>query len=479
MLFSEEQKSFFNTESLITYILAFAGTGKTTTLIEFAKRKINSKILYVAFNESVIKEAKNKFPLNTEVMTSHSLAYKILGYKYFQKLYFNIPIDKVMSALFLSNTKYNKQLAMNIINGINKFCQSEFLNIEDAYYLAKESKNFNYSETKFKFYLKIIWEKMSNVNSKFPITHDFYLKKLQLESVDLGYDFILCDEAQDVNSSTKRIILDQLQFNTKLIFVGDLYQNIYSFRGSENVFLSILDEKNSNSYYLTKSFRFGNSIADVANSIISFLGETKKIKGNKEIKSKINEIDFEKQYTVITRTNAMLIGNALKAADYNKKIFFIDNKKNIDFQKIIDIDHLRKGENSKILNHEIKKFGNLKELERIVELQDNQEYKFLINIIKTNKGNLTQSIKKIIKLTTTNISEADVVLTTAHKSKGLEFNQVILSNDFYFPFDKNNNLKQNVNREELNILYVAATRAIYNLKLNKTIEKMIEYDNRK
>jgi superfamily II DNA or RNA helicase len=50
----------YTNEDLV--INAVAGSGKTTTLIEYARtRPVNSKILYLAFNKTVKTEAIQKF----------------------------------------------------------------------------------------------------------------------------------------------------------------------------------------------------------------------------------------------------------------------------------------------------------------------------------------------------------------------------------------------------------------------------------
>jgi superfamily I DNA/RNA helicase len=67
-----------------------------------------------------------------------------------------------------------------------------------------------------------------------------------------------------------------------------------------------------------------------------------------------------------------------------------------------------------------------------------------------------------LESTTDNPDEADVVITTAHKAKGLEWPKVKLSNDFKTPTDN-----QNPTNEETNILYVAASRALNKLDLSE------------
>ena len=79
MNFSIEQQNIFSSNCDIR-INAVAGSGKTTTMIEYAKtRNANAKILYIVFNRSVKIEAEAKFRNagvnNVEIQTGHSLAY--------------------------------------------------------------------------------------------------------------------------------------------------------------------------------------------------------------------------------------------------------------------------------------------------------------------------------------------------------------------------------------------------------------------
>src|SRR6187399_210705 len=54
-------------------VLAYAGTGKTSTLIQIAMKYPTKRILYLAYNKSVKEEAIMKFPFNVDVETIHSL----------------------------------------------------------------------------------------------------------------------------------------------------------------------------------------------------------------------------------------------------------------------------------------------------------------------------------------------------------------------------------------------------------------------
>jgi len=86
MELTSEQHAIINSNGNIK-INAVAGSGKTTTIIEYAKaRPANSRILYLAFNRSVKIEATKKFAekglSNVKVETAHSLAYKNIIFKH-------------------------------------------------------------------------------------------------------------------------------------------------------------------------------------------------------------------------------------------------------------------------------------------------------------------------------------------------------------------------------------------------------------
>ncbi len=68
----------------------------------------------------------------------------------------------------------------------------------------------------------------------------------------------------------------------------------------------------------------------------------------------------------------------------------------------------------------------------------------------------------ILGSTTEQAEDASVTITTAHKSKGLEWSVVRLANDFKVP-----NEGSVPTQEETNILYVAASRALHKLDLSE------------
>lgn len=142
MQLTTEQKSILQSTQNIT-INAVAGSGKTTTLIEFAKvLSPQSSILYLAFNKSVKIEAEKKFKeanlQNVQVETAHSLAYKHVvygnGYKVKSNSYTTTEIADLL-ALKGSNEKHTEYILANHVNKyMSFFCNSNVQKVQELNY---------------------------------------------------------------------------------------------------------------------------------------------------------------------------------------------------------------------------------------------------------------------------------------------------------------------------------------------------------
>ncbi len=61
-------------------IKAFAGSGKTSTLVAIAK-ELQGRGLYLAYNKTIQADAVKKFPSNVDCKTVHSIAYRAKFYQ--------------------------------------------------------------------------------------------------------------------------------------------------------------------------------------------------------------------------------------------------------------------------------------------------------------------------------------------------------------------------------------------------------------
>ncbi|WP_108061489.1 UvrD-helicase domain-containing protein [Poseidonibacter lekithochrous] len=501
MILTKEQENIINAKEASFKINAVAGSGKTTTLLEYAKKNSNLNILYLAYNKSLqisLQEKLHEYNLNNmQISTIHALAYsKIQAYQY--NLAHDLKAQVIERILCDFEEKINQRKGYYPIpeyialikDLVNFYCNSSLIALDskllDSYkkqsdLSAKILELINKDSSRVLAHLKHILSAMKN--KQIDATHDFYLKMFYLNkkvSTNLGYDLILVDEAQDISDVMIGIVEAQ---NCRRIYVGDSFQQIYSFRYA----LNALNKIELPSYELTHSFRFSNTYAKTLERNLNTLykiNDTKPLNINgTENETKIGEeaIDFDKQFTVISRSTFGLVQEIVHYIQEDKKIYFEGGYGSYSFmnQTVYSIFYLKQKKNDRITLDEIKDFESIYELEQFAKDTKNQDYLNVIKFINAYGDNIFDINKKIKEKLTTKKEDADILFTTTHKSKGLEYDQVVMTNDFISKKEisnPKNNLSHLRINEELNIYYVAATRAkkaidLSSLNLNYTYKE--------
>src|SRR5699024_9895792 len=238
-------------------INSVAGSGKTTALIELCKNNRDKKILYIAYNRTVRDHAVSKMReenlTNVRVETAHSLAYSfIVRTSKVYRVSQNFNVKEVYDSLSLYRNNMDYSDAKIIKNLFDTFC-----NITNQKRIEELKEDFS----KYIPLVDQLFIKMED--GDIPISHDFYLKKFQMENLKLNFDFILFDEGQDASPVMLDIIMNQ---DCHKVVVGDSSQQIYSWRHAVDS-LQSLDYKK---YFLDRSFRFGGNIAHAANAILDY-----------------------------------------------------------------------------------------------------------------------------------------------------------------------------------------------------------------
>ena len=440
-----------------------AGTGKTLSLLVFA-RKTNGHGFNITFSKNSTIAAAKKFPRNSTLCkTGHSLAFGREGYKYKERL--TKLTGQALTKLLplgspgIYNTQNNK--AYQIIETIRHFCYSADEKIQPyhvptpistatAYVIEESKKELAHLSSQ-------VWQMMINERHTIPITHDVYLKIWALSKPKLQKDFILFDESQDANPVLLDVVLSQA--NSQIIFAGDRFQQIYSWRGAINAMTKVKFQQ----VEICQSFRFGQEIANMANKVINSYSNPanhiKPILGT----DKPCEIVTEKvgiiPNCIICRTNAGLIFETIKTLAHKYKVFILGGPQPL-ISLVEGIEALKRGR--KTYHHELRLFKNYDEFVEYAKSPQGGRLKAILNILKKHSfedllGYLYQTQEKP--------SKDAITITTTHKAKGLEWPIVKLSSDFKFPGDNTEVISQ----EETNILYVAVTRAQ---------EKLLVYDCR-
>ena len=483
MNLTQEQLDIINAKEESFKINAVAGSGKTTTLLEYAKRNSSLKILYLAYNKSLqleIQEKLKEYNLpHMQVSTIHALAFnKIHAYQY--TLCNDLKVQVIERVLCeyeaIVNQRNNyfpiaEYIAL-IKDLVNFYCNSSLIaldkNLLEKYKTQSDLgpkllELLNKDENRALAHLKFILSAMKN--KKIEATHDFYLKMFYLNKkvcTSLDYDLILVDEAQDISDVMIGIVEAQ---SCRRIYIGDSFQQIYSFRYAINA----LNKIELPSYSLSKSFRFGDNFAKKLQDNLNKLYKlnTKnliKISGiDKNTNSNYKCVDTSKPFTVIARSTFGLAQEIVHYIHDDKKIFFEGGYSSYSFmnQTVYSVFYLKQKKFDKITMPEIKEFESINELEEFAKETKNQDFLNVIKFINTYGDNIFEINKKIKERLVTKKENADIIFTTTHKSKGLEYNQVIMSSDFISKKEISNP-KNKISvlqiLEELNIYYVAATR---------------------
>ncbi len=434
-------------------INAFAGTGKTTTTkiaIESIAGKTKYKPTYLVYNKKNKEEAQRKLKKFASVHTFHSLAYSYLKKSEKQsvrKLSF-VEVREIVEEI----TKIDKKKILNYLTYAVRNYMSGNL---------KEAKKFLKFVKVEDIDLQDLTSKVvDNQVEKGTIDFDTMILKL-IREIEAGKrkikkKTVFIDEAQDINPIQEKLVS---LIAERIIAVGDTHQSIYQWRGANGYFLK---RKGVERKYLTISWRIPprSLQEEVANKLLGLKGEKKKLKGMNLYE------DRRKTKAIISRKNITLIETALELLQQGEKFRFVRPLEEL-LSLPVDIYRLFYYGEKPSINTWLLLFKDIKELERFAT--ENEDAELQNALYFCSKYNPVT----ILKMLTENQSWGGVELTTAHSSKGLEWSEVELLDDFpdlpaeakKLAKEEGISIKQAWERilrdreEEINLLYVAVTRA--------------------
>lgn len=303
---------------------------------------------------------------------------------------------------------------------------------------------------------------------------------------------ILGDESQDMNRA-QHLLLKKLYnplYNTRYIFVGDDRQAIYGFAGADCHSIENLKNMfNLKELPLNCCYRCPKTHIELAQKIV---GDIEAYENNKD--GLVEELKEKEMYEkvqcgdyIISRKNKYLTECALNIIKNNKPVMFlkfdiskalcsfVDNKDATTVNELINSIN----DELEILQEESKeakiKFnnGNAKIIDKIEEISDeidNLETIALLvnNYIQENKDNKSKNVSSLFSyvksLFVTNPDLPHILVSTVHKVKGSETNNVFIIKHDEFPYT-NDFMKEDQIKQELNLQYIAYTRAKDNLYL--------------
>ena len=281
------------------------------------------------------------------------------------------------------------------------------------------------------------------------------------------------DEAQDSNAVTMSIVT---QLPTKNIYVGDEHQSIYAFRGTLNA-MNYADKV----FNLATTFRYTPKIAAFANNLLSvYKGEQVKIKS---LVKETNTIENSRAF--LSRNNSSMI--TLVEDLVSSNIFFktVKNPDELFAASLALLEfRLYKTVSDKNFMY-LKKFQDFEQVEEYIEETDDNELKTALKM-QQRYGKRLYILKKQAKNNFNSKDKSKYILSTAHTSKGLEWDSVELLDDFpnltgLLKDARILNAKDLMRRarkkeviasnivQEINLYYVAITRARFEI-INREID---------
>lgn len=480
--YSDAQKAIIECQdNPFTAVLAYAGCGKSTTLIGYALARIKYRILYLSFNKSVALEAQKSFPKNTVCKTMHSLAYAEFGHLFKERLVSGLQpamIEQFMAVAGLGGVK-KRAVAMLAIITVENFCNTAEKSMAIIHIPLERCFELGIDERMVLSAARNLFTNMIK-NSACPVTHSVYMKLYQLSEPQLDFDYILVDEAQDLNPVVMDILLRQ---SAPRVMVGDPHQSIYSFRGSMN---SLVGPHIDNTLYLNESYRFGKLHADTASKLLRVYKDVDKPLVGKGKSIGIIQPSYSTK-TIgtngleIYRTNGGLFQRAVELVDPSpdqglptKNIFFVGGLPGYNFDRLIAAYKLWKDDVGYGVYEGYKSWSDY---EKLAETTQDHEMMSTLKTVERYKGRIPVFVNKIKNASCNSSKKSTVMLTNAHKSKGLEADTVKLGGDFPSlrgePEEKGMVLGpgkgMDVDMEEVNLAYVAITRAKRVLGINKSL----------
>lgn len=445
------------------------GTGKTTVLKMLAQQN-PSKGLYVAYNASTKDDAKASLPKNVTPKTTHGLAYMALRMfdqkDRVKKRIFPDDITSNISFPLLGTGHLENVAATIVLEGLNKFYQSTDRDVTEEHFKGLGTPATQYGPLVRA--AREVWAKQCS-EGVFPILHDTYLKQLQMrDRIPCDYQYALFDEAQDANACT----IDIMQrMGCPITWVGDSNQSIYAWRGAVNA-LGMIDAK---TFPLMQSWRFGPSIAEIANAIKTGKLPTGSpafdLVGNIRQDTNIGYNPPPGKRAIITRTNAEWFQHAI---EFDGVVHVIGGIEETTKTLEAAFELFSSGSVPRNAPATIARFRHWEEMTKYAQEVTDRELLFIERIVTTYAKDLPRRINQLKLRHTDSDLNADLILSTGHKCKGKEFDIVILSDGFAGPHETDwHDLTIEERTAETNLLFVAATRARQYLVPNQAAETFL------
>lgn len=475
---SEYQKAIFaagarGTQNIV--VNATAGSGKTKTIQMFIKDHMpkGKYWIYLVFNKKNQEEAKAKLAGSTNgyATTFHSLGLSTIQRN---RGRVNVNTNKasdILNQYISKDEKYYISPVLRLVsmvkNTLTDYASDEDLIVlcerygielnssgERIFELARKVLNGCLADTYNMDFDDMIW---------FPT-----LLNMRFQT----YDYVLVDEAQDLNRAQVKMVLAITKPNGCTIVIGDRNQAIYGFRGAGIRAMDLLsDALHAIDLPLSISYRNPKAVVQLVNMTFPNI----KHEAAKDApEGKVQDITYTDFWNIVKpkdmvlcRTNAPLVNPAFALIRRGIKAVIVGKSIGDELENLI-----KKITKDKTM--ELNQFFSLlstyyqKQRERLVQMKKEKAAQALddkyetIQVLAEECDTLDEIVEKI-RTIFSDVADG-VVFSSTHRAKGLEAKNVFIIRYDLMPHPlalKSGNAE--TIKEEDNCKFVALTRALENL----------------
>jgi len=488
-MWTEEQEAiykFIQEEKSNVSISACPGSGKTKVLEQIwniTQEKVN---LYLAFNKSIVTEAKLKLKYNPYgvISTFHSLGFKTFRKRFDTKVDEN-KVYHIIKREFESSfpVKKREEYKYSLFSLVG-YCKNNLTiqALKTPKYFKEDIQNI------IEFFDLDVYEDIiehcvvclekSNLNTKVIDFNDMLVLPLLYDCDFPLFEQVLVDESQDISLAQREMLrrLKDRNSNVRFIFVGDPHQSIYTFRGASFNSIELLQEEfSTETFKLTYSFRCPVEVVKEAQKVYKddIKSTSRSIEGtvrwNKDYD--ITEAPYARDYfrileqedfhnsLVLCRTNAPLFNLAyqllsvglipsIRGKSFGKGIL----KYFKDIEPGMYIFDFLAETRSKVAE-KIEKY--LAEDKRHLAERETDKLNTLVVVTSRSTCKYVEELQREIESMFS--KESDIELSTIHRAKGLEKEKVFILAPELIPHKSA--VQEWELEQEQNLKYVGITRS--------------------
>ena len=422
-------------------------SGKTHTLKELCNRtKEGTSCLFMAFNKSIAEELKTKLPTTVECNTFHSMGLRTLmkNFRFRMQLEENKCFSLCMELFDFRKKEYKEKMRyyfalQELWEKIRlSLCEINERNVSALcieYDLDYENSMINDLNKINERWRKDCAKIQDNKSFKMDFPDMLWIPYNFVDEMNFPkYQVVMADEGQDLFTLQKEILQRYIKPRGRFVAVGDSKQLIYNFMGSDlDVFNSIKGMPNTICLPLSVTYRCAKKIVEVANEV--FPG-TECVPTAKEGVVRSGDIfEAESGDFVLCRNNFPLVATFIMLLEKGKKASIMGRDFGESLCRLLDGQE-RLDDLYLLLDDKVSKLKG-KGLSEIA-ITNNASYVALkekVSIIeilyKRFPGSflaLKQKIKNIFS-----DDKTGIILSTIHKSKGLEAKRVFFLNPELIP----------------------------------------------